>query len=294
MIRCLGVLPLEWLARGIARLPQSWLLGLASALAALPGPAWARRRRVARANIALAFPELDDAARRRLLQANLRETLMGGFELLRAWYAPDARLVDAVHIEGLEHLQAAQAAGQGVLLFTGHFTQTELAAWLLKRATGGVVRGVVRRHNSPCIEAMFERARQRIFGPTLAKKDVRGMLRALQAGEWVVYSADQDFNYQHAFVPFFGIPAATFTGTAELVRRSRARMLPFWFHRSADGRYQLRIEAEWTGWRDAEPAQSAAIYMQQLERVVRQHPEQYLWVHRRFKTRPPGEPPVYG
>ena len=65
---------------------------------------------------------------------------------------------------------------------------------------GGAVRGVVRRHNSPCIEAMFERARQRIFGATLAKKDVRGLLRSLQAGEWVVYSADQDFNYQHALL----------------------------------------------------------------------------------------------
>lgn len=294
MTRCLGVLPLEWLARAIARVPQPALLAFASLLAALPRPAWSRRRQVAQANIALAFPELDAAARQRLVQANLRETLMGGFELLRAWYAPDARLVDAARIEGLEHLEAARAAGQGVLLFTGHFTQTELAAWLLKRATGGDVRGVVRRHNSPCIEAMFERARQRIFGNTLAKKDVRGMLRALQAGEWVVYSADQDFNYQHAFVPFFGVRAATFTGTAELVRRSGARMLPFWFHRGADGRYHLRIEAEWAGWRDAAPDQSAAIYMQQLERVVREHPEQYLWVHRRFKTRPPGEPALYG
>ena len=293
MIRCPGIAPLEWLARGIARLPQSFLLRLASLLAGLSQVFWARRRRVAQANIALVFPELDPPAQGRLLQANLRETLMGGFELLRAWYAPDSRLRDAVVIEGLEHLHAAKAAGQGVLLFTGHFTQTELAAWLLKRATGGVVRGVVRRHNSACVEDMFERARQRIFGATLAKKDVRGMLRALQAGEWVVYSADQDFNYQHAFVPFFGIPAATFTGTAELVRRSGARMLPFWFHRGADGRYHLRIEAEWPGWRDAEPAQSAAIYMQQLERVVREHPEQYLWVHRRFKTRPPGEAPVY-
>ena len=293
MIRCPAIAPLEWLARGIARLPQSLLLGIASVLATLSWLVWPRRRRVAKTNIALVFPELDPSRQRQLLRANLRETLMGGFELLRAWYAPDAQLQDALVIEGLEHLHAAKAAGQGVLLFTGHFTQTELAAWLLKRATGGVVRGVVRRHNSACVEAMFERARQRIFGATLAKKDVRGMLRALQAGEWVVYSADQDFNYQHAFVPFFGVQAATFTGTAELVRRGGARMLPFWFHRGDDGRYRLRIEAEWPGWRDAEPVQSAAIYMQHLERVVREHPEQYLWVHRRFKTRPPGETSVY-
>ena len=292
-MRCLATVPMEWLARGIARLPQSLLRATSALLAWLLWPLLAARRRVARINIALAFPELDAAMRRSLLRDNLRETVMGSFELLRAWYAPDSRLQDAVHIEGLEHLRAAKDAGQGVLLFTGHFTQTELAAWLLKRATGGVVRGVVRRHNSACIEAMFERARQRIFGATLAKKDVRGLLRSLQAGDWVVYSADQDFNYQHAFVPFFGIQAATLTGTADLVRRSGARMLPFWFHRAADGRYHLRIEAAWPGWSDAPPVESAAIYMRELERVVREHPAQYLWVHRRFKTRPPGEPQVY-
>ena len=292
-MRCLGTVPLEWMARGVARLPQSLLLAMSSLLAWLLLPLMAERRRIAGINIALAFPELDVGARRRLLGDNLREAVMGGFELLRAWYAPDSRLHDAVRIEGLEHLQAAKDAGQGVLLFTGHFTQTELASWLLKRATGGSVRGVVRRHNSACIEAMFERARQRIFGATLAKKDVRGLLRSLQAGDWVVYSADQDFNYQHAFVPFFGMQAATLTGTADLVRRSGARMLPFWFHRDADGRYQLRIEATWSGWIEAEPAASAAIYMRELECVVREHPAQYLWVHRRFKTRPPGETPVY-
>lgn len=292
-MRCLGTVPLEWMARGIARVPQSLLLAMSSFIAWFLLPLMAKRRRIAGINIALAFPELDAAARQRLLRDNLRETVMGGFEQLRAWYAPDSRLHDAVRIEGLEHLQAAKDAGQGVLLFTGHFTQMELAAWLLKRATGGTVRGVVRRHNSPCIEAMFERARQRIIGTTLAKKDVRSLLRSLQAGEWVVYLADQDFNYQHAFVPFFGIPAATLTGTSELVRRSGARMLPFWFHRAADGRYHLRIEAAWPGWLDAPPAESAAIYMRELEQVVREHPAQYLWVHRRFKTRPPGEPSVY-
>ena len=293
-MRCLGTVPLEWVARAVARLPQSLLLAMSSFIAWFLLPLMAKRRRIAGINIALAFPELDVTARQRLLRDNLRETVMGGFELLRAGYAPDSRLHDAVRIEGLEHLQAAKDAGQGVLLFTGHFTQTELAAWLLKRATGGTVRGVVRRHNSPCIEAMFERARQRIIGTTLAKKDVRSLLRSLQAGEWAVYLADQDFNYQHAFVPFFGIPAATLTGTSELVRRSGARMLPFWFHRAADGRYHLRIEAAWPRWIDAPPAESAAIYMHELERVVREHPEQYLWVHRRFKTRPPGEPSVYG
>ena len=292
-MRCWLLVPLLWLAKGLARMPLGFLLALSGLLAWCLGPLMARRRRVAAINLALCFPQLDETARAQLLRANLRETIMGGFELLRAWYAPTWRLRGVAQVEGLQHLREALAAGQGVLLFSGHFTQTELAVRLLSDALGHELRGVVRRNNSVCLEAEFERARQRVFGPTLAKKDVRGLLRALQSGEIVAYSADQDFSYGHAFVPFFGVSAATLTGTPELAKRANARALPFWFHRDAAGVYQLRVEAEWPQWRDATPEQSAALYMHELETVVREHPEQYLWVHRRFKTRPPGVAPVY-
>jgi len=292
-MRCWGLLPLVLIARGIARLPQPVLLRLAAAASLLLWPLLARRRRIAAINLALCFPELPEAELRRLLRANQRATVMGALELLRAWYAPSSSLAGLARIEGLPRLQAALAEGRGVLLFTGHFTHTELAVRLLSEALGRPVRVVIRRHNSACLEAAFERARARVFGATLAKKDVRGLLRTLQAGEPVVYSADQNFSYQHAFVPFFGVSAATLTSTPELVRRSHAQALPFWFHRDADGRYCLRIEAAWPGWIDADADQAAAIYMRELESVVREHPEQYLWVHRRFKTRPPGSPAVY-
>ena len=293
MTRCAGLLPLVWLAEGVARLPQRLLLGLSRCLVVLFWPLLASRRRIAAINIALCFPELDAPAQRGLLHANLVETVMGMFDQLRAWYAPDAALRHSLRIEGVEHLLAARAAGQGVLLLTGHLIQAELASRLLALGTGLPIRGVVRRHNSPCLEAEYERARQRVFEPTLAKKDVRGLMRSLQSGALVVYSADQDFSYQHAFVPFFGVPAATLVGTEKMVRHAGARMHPFWFHRAADGQYQVRIGASWPGWLEGEPAPSAAIYMRELEQVVREHPEQYLWVHRRFKTRPPGDPPIY-
>lgn len=292
-MRCLGLLPFVWLAQGLARLPVGALLGLARALAWATGPLLARRRQVIATNLALCFPGLDAAARDRLAREALVETWMGVFELLRAWYAPAWRLRGVAEVRGLPHLQAALAGGRGALLFTGHFTQTELASRLLSDAMGRRVRGVVRRHNRPCLEAEFERARRRVFAPTLAKKDVRGLLRALQAGEAVAYSADQDFSYAHAFVPFFGVPAATLETTPELVRRAGAVMLFFHFHRGGDGRYVLEIEPGWPGWREGTPDQAAAIYMRELERVVRRHPAQYLWAHRRFKTRPPGEAPLY-
>lgn len=284
---------LEWSARLLARLPQALLWWLAGALTVLSWPLLGRRRRVAAKNLKLCFPELSPTARRALLRANQRATVMGVLELFRAWYAPSSALAGLAHIEGLPRLQAALDAGQGVLLFTGHFMHTELAVRFLCEALGRPLRCVVRRNNSDCLEAALERARSRVFGATLEKKDLRGLLRALQSGQGVVYSADQNFNYQHAFVPFFGVPAATLSTTPDLVRRGRAQMMPFWFHRQADGRYLLRIEAAWSDWLSSDPARAAEIYMRELETVVRAHPEQYLWVHRRFKTRPEGHVDIY-
>jgi KDO2-lipid IV(A) lauroyltransferase len=291
--RCWFIPPLDLLAAGVARLPQSILLWLGRALALLSWPGMGKRRRYARINIALCFPELDEAQRKRLLRDNLRATVIGALELVRAWYAPSPALAGLAEINGIEHLRAATAGGRGVLLFGGHFTTSELCARLLQEAAAQPVHVVVRRNNHRCLETMFDRARRSRFAGTIAKKDVRGLLRVLGQGGVVAYSADQNFTYQNAFVPFFGIPAATLTATPGLAQRGKAVVLPFWFHRDRDGRYRLRIEPQWSGWPSGDPAADAARYMAELEKVVRQHPEQYLWVHRRFKTRPPGEPQLY-
>jgi Kdo2-lipid IVA lauroyltransferase/acyltransferase len=179
------------------------------------------------------------------------------------------------------------------MLLTGHFTHTELAVRLVVEALGRPVRGVVRRNNNACLEATFEAARAAHFGPTLEKKDVRGLLRTLQSAQAVAYSADQNFNFQHVFVPFFGVPAATLTTVPALVRRADAVLLPLWFHRDTTGRYRIEIAAAWDDWTALPPADAAAFYMRELEARVRAHPDQYLWVHRRFKTRPKDEDRFY-
>lgn len=292
-MRCLATPLLQALAWGVARLPQRMLLATGRALAWLARPLLRSRRRIARINVDACFPTLADDGRRRLADDSVVNTVIGALELLRAWHAPARALPGLAGVDGLDALRATLARGQGVLLLCGHFTHTELAARLLSEALGRPVRVVVRRHNHACLERWFERSRARVFGATIGKKDVRGLLRALQQGEPVVYSADQNFTYQNAFVPFFGVPAATLTAVPEIVRRGRAALVPFWFRREDDGRYRLRVEPAWAGWPSGDDVADAARYMAELETAVREAPAQYLWAHRRFKTRPAGEPPFY-
>ncbi|HEY0502051.1 MAG TPA: lysophospholipid acyltransferase family protein [Lysobacter sp.] len=291
--RCGWIGPANLLAGAVARLPQPLLLWLGGALTWLAWPLLGSRRRIATTNIALCFPQLDAHAQRQLVRATMRATVTGLLESLRAWFAPAATLHGLADVSGLQHVHAARAAGRGVLLVTGHVPHLELGGRLLAQALGEPVAIVARRNNDPCIERFLDGARRRVFADTIGKKDVRGLLRALQDGDLVAYAGDQDFNYQNAFVPFFGVPAATLTATAELGRRGNAVVLPYWFQREADGRYRLWVEPQWDGWPSGDPAIDAARYMSELEAVVRRHPEQYLWVHRRFKTRPPGEPDLY-
>lgn len=290
---CWWVAPANWLATGVARLPQAWLLRLGGVLTWLLWPLLGRRRGYARRNLELCFPELDADARRDLLQATIRATVTGLLESLRGWFAPASALRGLVEVEGLEHLHAARAGGRGVLLVTGHSPHLELGGRLLSQASGEPVAIVVRRHGRRCLERFIDGARRRAFVATIGKKDMRGLLRTLSGGGVVAYAGDQDFSYQNAFVPFFGVPAATLTAIPELARRGNAAVLAYWFQREDDGRYRLWIDSPWEGWPSGDADADAAHYMAKLERVVRRHPEQYLWVHRRFKTRPPGEPSLY-
>ncbi|QSX79487.1 lysophospholipid acyltransferase family protein [Agrilutibacter solisilvae] len=288
--RCWLLGPANVLAAGVARLPQRALLAAGTLLHALAAPVLAGRRRIAARNIALCFPALDAAAQSRLLQSTMRDNVTGLLESLRGWFGRDADLHDLVAIEGLEHLRAARAGGRGALLVTGHMPHLELGGRMLGLALREPLAIVARRNNRGCLQRFLEGARARAFHQVIDKKDARGLLRTLSRGGVVAWAGDQDFNYQSAFVPFFGVPAATISVMSQLGRRADAAVLPYGFQREADGRYRLWIEP---AWEPLPPAQDAARYMAWLERVVRRHPSQYLWVHRRFKTRPPGGPDLY-
>lgn len=292
--RCVGWRALGAAAAVLARLPQRATLALGTGLGVLLRPLMGRRWRVARVNLALCFAAESAVDRARRLREHQRALAIALLELLRAWFAPPSTLAGLADVEGLQHLRDAAAKGQGVLLLTGHLMHTELATRFVAEALGAPVGGVVRRyHRHPCLERLLDAARTRRLGPTVGKFDARGMARHLRQGGRLVYSADQDFREGHVFVPFFGVPAATFAGTPQLVRTGRAVVRFLSMARGADGRYRVRIADPGLDARLDDPAGFAAHYMAVLEAAVQEAPDQYLWVHRRFKTRPPGEASPY-
>lgn len=286
-----------WLGMGllwlVVQLPYRWLLVMGRGLGGLMYHLAGSRRRIAARNLELCFPELSVGERQRLLRENFASTGMTFFEMAISWWWPVERLKRLGAVEGLEHLRQAEADGQGVILMALHFTTLEMGGALLCMQQD--MYGMYRAHKNPLFDFIQRHGReQRLLG-AIERDDVRGMLKVLRAGGVVWYAPDQDYGAQRSlFVPLFGVQAATVTATSKFARLGRARVVPFTQTRLADGSgYKVTVHpalADFPG--ESEEADCLRIN-QWIEQAIRQQPEQYLWAHRRFKTRPAGEPKLY-
>ncbi len=284
-----------WVGLGITRaavaLPHETRLALGAQLGKTLGKWVTSRRITVETNLQLCFPTLTDEERHCLAQRHLESLGMGMIETAMSWWLDDAALRALGEIEGLEHFYTAMAKQQGIILFTGHFTTLELAAHLL--ATHVPFHAMYRPLRNPLADATTLRARCRRSPRVYARDDVRSMLRSLKEGAAVWYAMDQDQGgAQAVFAPFFGVPASTITTTSRLARITGAAVVPYWPMRLPDGRYRIRILPALEGF-PSDPAEDTARLNALLESWIREVPEQYLWVHRRFKTRPPGCPDLY-
>ncbi|MEO6688493.1 MAG: LpxL/LpxP family Kdo(2)-lipid IV(A) lauroyl/palmitoleoyl acyltransferase [Dokdonella sp.] len=286
-----------WLGLGVialgARLPYAWLRAIGRALGWLAAHLLGDRRRVAARNIDLCFPQLDETARAELLEQTLRDSGMMLIEFALAWMGP-ARAISRIPlaIEGLEHLAAARAAGHGVLLVGAHFSHLELCARLVSQRIP--IAGMYREHADAAFEWAIKRARLRYADAMFTKDELRQTLRYLKEGGTVWYAPDQDMRGKDVvFAPFFGMPAATITATHHLARLSGAKVIPFFHRRIAGGGYAIRLEAPIDAFPTGDVVNDTARVNACIERMVREAPSQYLWLHKRFKTRPPGEAAVY-
>ncbi len=285
-------LGLLWL---LSRIPYRALMtlgrGLGWLIARIPGA----RRRTAERNIERCFPDLAAAERAQLLEQNLLDVGLMLVEFALAWMGSHRAIARVpLTIEGIEHIEAATARGQGVLLTGAHFSHLELAGRLLVERGGVELAGMYREHGDAAFEWAIRRARQHYAATMFNKNEVRACVRYMKSGGRIWYAPDQDMRGKDSvFVPFFGISASTLTATHHLARLSGACVIPFFHRRLPGGGYALRLEAPLTDFPGDDVTVDTARINAMIERMVREAPSQYLWIHRRFKSRPSGEPSIY-
>lgn len=253
-----------------------------------------RRRRIAETNLQLCFPEWSEIQRNTVLKAHFAALGMGLLETALAWWGTDQKLSNLAQLQGLEYLQQALQCGKGVILLTGHFTTLELGARFI--TWYHPFHAMYRSHKNPLYEAIVRRERERRSGfPPVPHEDLRSLLRAFKRGHAVWYAPDQNHGLRNSvFAPFFGIPACTLAATSRLAAISGAAVVPY-FPRRLPGNagYEVVIYPALTNFPSDDAVVDAQRINELLEQQIRQAPEQYLWVHRRFKTRPPGKPKLY-
>ena len=286
-----------WLMLGalwcVSRLPWSWQLATGRAIGRLALHLGRRRRRIAATNLALCFPQLGKRDRQQLLSAHFSSLGIAVVECALAWWAPERRLAPLATLTGLEHLHEALQRGRGVILLSAHFTTLEIGGRLLAQQAPFHV--LYRQHKNPVMERVMTRARTRLYEKAIPRHDAGALLQSLKQNRAVWYAPDQDHGIANSvFVPFFGVPAATLTTTSRLASLSGAAVVPF-FPRRLPGRdgYTLELLPALADFPGDDATADAERILQLIESRIRLQPEQYLWVHRRFKTRPEGEPPLY-
>ena len=250
------------------------------------------RRRVGAINLQLCFPNLDAGARDKLLRQHFIALMQMMLEYGYCWFASRERLRRLVRIDGLEHLQAL-GADKAVILLMPHFTGIDLVGLRLSLETQMAT--MYSRQKDAWLDGFFKRKRERLgTGDAFSRQDgARAIIRALRQGLRLYYLPDQDMGTRESvFADFFGVPAATITGLSRLAGVTGAAVVPCRPLRQRDG-YVLVIDPALQGFPSADAQADARRMNAVIEAQVLLEPHQYFWLHRRFKTRPPGQPPIY-
>jgi len=281
---------LGWL---IARLPLRVLMGLGRLLGRASYHLAPARRHITEVNLALCFPELDAAERERLARRTFEHVGVGALEVMVPWLNPRRDLTARTTLRGVEHLREAQALGRGVVLVGGHFTAIDIVSQAVTRAVDIDV--MYRENKNPVWEWLQVTGRRRYFPGVIERADARTILGRLKAGRTIWYAPDQDYGARHSvFAPFFGVPAASITATSRLARFNDSPVVLISHFRDWDTlTWSVQFSPMLEDFPSGDELADATRINQLVEREVRRHPEQYLWVHRRFKTRPDGAPKLY-
>jgi KDO2-lipid IV(A) lauroyltransferase len=249
------------------------------------------RRRVTLANLAACFPQLPEGERRRIARRCFRNIARSALDHSVLWKSDRAPLEAYVRIEGIEHV--ASDGNRPLIVVAPHFVGLDAGGLRLSASVRGIT--IYSRQKNPVWDDWLYRIRAR-FGVTLVARqgaDMRGVIRAVKEGEPLYYLPDMDLGATNSmFVPFFGVPAATIPMVSRIARMTGARVAMGVTEMTDDG-YILHVEPPWADYPGASVEEDTARMNRELERWVLRMPDQYLWTHKRFKTRPPGAPSIY-
>jgi len=266
-------------------LPIKIQLWLGNIIGVVMGMILKDRMKIAQRNLELCFPELNPEQRAELLKRNQQEMGMLLIETALSWWASDEQLRKRVRYEGFEHIDQALAKGKGIILLTGHFTSMEIGGRLFTLKNSGYV--FVRPMKNALFNAVMMNARKRSGEGIILRDDPRSMIKILRKGKIIWYAPDQDFGKNRSiYVSFFGVPAATISATGKIAKITEAAVILFVPKRETDGSYTLTCKPALTDFPLGDNDKDTQRINDIIESEIRKMPEQYVWIHRRFKSQP--------
>ncbi len=286
-----------WIGMGFLRLlillPHGMGLALGRFVGRIVHAVGGTRRAIVRRNIELCFPELSPAERDALAKEHFLALGMSIIEMGLGRWASQRKMERLVTLEGREHLDAAIRDGRGVILLSAHFTTLEMSGRILA-ANSPPFDAVYRKNKSAFITEIQRSNREVSADDTIEKRDIKKMVRSLRGGRPVWYAPDQSYDRKGAeVIEFFGVPCMHTTATSTLARLGKAVVLPFFPQRLPNGHYVTRIYPPLEGFPSDDLIADTRAYVQALEKHIRGCPEQYFWIHRKFKNLPGEYPDFY-
>ena len=287
--------PVILFMRAIAPLPLPWLRALGSVIGRSLFALARSRRRVALTNLRLCFPHWSEAQRREVARRSFIAFSQALLDRSWLWHSPPEVARQRIRLVGaVEEFRQASRNGS-VIGFGPHFYGMDAGGCAVMQQV--VERGstIYTRQSSPAVDAWLRAGRLRFGNVILLSRNegLKPIVRAMREGRSLYLLPDMDFGPQESiFVPFFGVPAATVPSLPRFARLGNARVVPLVTRLTPDG-YEVQVHPAWTDYPTDDVEADTRLMNERLEGYIREMPEQYYWVHKRFKTRPPGEPPVY-
>lgn len=282
--------------KSLVLLPFKWQLYLGKFLGRIGYKIAKKRRKITYTNLKACFPEKNEQQIKKLCQQSFQSIGMGFMETLTAWFMSERR-IQKINLEGAFPENFDQYNRNAIIFLGCHMHCMELMGRLMVSKFDNFELSLVyQKHKNPFFEYIMTRSRSKYATACLQRKNVYAIIKTLRRKKNVWYAPDQNFgNNEHtAFVPFFGVQCLSLLVTPWLAQKGKATVMPCYYYRKTDlSGYEFFTLGPWEGFPSGDDYQDALRYNQLLENIIKQHPEQYLWQHRRFKTRPEGEAPFY-